>query len=47
MQPQQVTVWSDLQPVTAADAAVGDVGLVVVRWANGENVFTLWGSTGP
>lgn len=43
MQPQKVAVWSELDPLSPAYAAVGDVDLVVVRWESGENVSVLYG----
>ena len=39
MQPQQVAIWSDLEPLTPTHAFVADVDLVIIRIDDGVSVL--------
>ena len=43
MRPEQVAVWSELAPLTPTHALVAGVDLVVVRWADRDDVSVLYG----
>ncbi|MGB5200201.1 MAG: glutamate synthase-related protein, partial [Sedimenticolaceae bacterium] len=43
MQKIAITQWTDLEPLKPAYALVADVDLVIVRWAEGEDVSVLYG----
>ena len=43
MQKNAIAQWADLEPLKPAYALVADVDLVIVRWAQGEDVSVLYG----
>ncbi len=43
MNPVAIARWSELEPLTPRYALAADVDLVVVRWAEGEQVSVLYG----
>ena len=43
MQPKQVALWSELQPLTPTWALVEGVDLVIVRWEDEDTVSVLYG----
>ena len=43
MQRIAIAEWTDLKPLKPAYALVADVDLVIVRWAQGEDVSVLYG----
>ena len=43
MQPKQVAMWSELQPLTPTWALVEGVDLVIVRWEQEDTLSVLYG----